>query len=192
MTQKSSKRERMRSRQRRQQIRNNLLWGGLGLAVLVIVGAMVWQGVRPRAGETVSVMQSPHIPTDSDPGQYNSDPPTSGAHYAEELNAGFYETNDRQYPAGYLVHNLEHGYIIFWYNCAILDDADCTELKTRIKSVMDEVNNFKVIAYPWDSIDVPVVMTSWGRLQKMQTFDTPQARAFYEANLNNAPEPGAS
>ena len=23
-----------------------------------------------------------------------------------------------QYPEGYLVHNLEHGYVIFWYNCA--------------------------------------------------------------------------
>lgn len=191
MSQKSSRREQMRVRQRQQEMKGKLMWGGLAVTVLVVVGAMVWQGVRPRAGETMPVMQSPHIPVDTDPGQYNSDPPTSGPHYAEELNAGFYETSDHQYPAGYLVHNLEHGYIVFWYNCALLDDADCTELKTQIKSVMDEVNNFKVIAYPWDSIDVPVVMTSWGRLQKVQTFDTAQARAFYETNLNNAPEPGA-
>lgn len=191
MTQKSGKREQMRTRQRNQQMRNRLLWGGLGLVVLVVVGTLVWQGVRPRAGEEMPVMQSPHIPTGSDPGQYNSDPPTSGSHYPEELDAGFYETNDYQYPSGYLVHNLEHGYIIFWYNCALLDDADCMEVKTQIKSVMDEVNNFKVIAYPWDTLDVPVAMTSWGRLQKMETFDAAQARAFYKTNLNNAPEPGA-
>jgi hypothetical protein len=190
MTQKSSEREQMRARQRRQQIRNKFLAGGLGLAVLAGVAAMVWQGVRPRAGETVSVMHSPHILADSNPGQYNSDPPTSGPHYPNEAQAGFYDTNSYQYPAGYLVHNLEHGYIIFWYNCALLDDADCTELKTQIRSVIDEENNFKVIAYPLDSIDAPVVMTSWGRLQKMETFDTAQARTFYNTNLNNAPEPG--
>jgi len=179
------------SREMTRQIRNKLLAGGLGLAVLAVVGAMVWQGVRFRGGETVSAMHSPHIATDSDPGQYNSYPPTSGPHYVEELDAGFYETNNYQYAAGYLVHNLEHGYIIFWYNCTILDDADCTELKTQIRSAMDEENNFKVIAYPLDSIDAPVVMTSWERLQKMETFDTAQARAFYNTNLNNAPEPGA-
>lgn len=191
MTQKSSKRQQMRARQRREQLRGKFLLGGLGLGVLAIIGVMAWQGIRPRAGEVIPIMQSNHIPTDSDPGAYNSDPPTSGPHYPDELDAGFYETNSYQYPAGYLVHNLEHGYIIFWYNCAVLDDGDCTELKTQIQSVMNEVNNFKVIAYPWDTLDVPVAMTSWGRLQKMQTFDTAQARAFYEANLNNAPEPGA-
>jgi hypothetical protein len=136
-------------------------------------------------------MTTTHIPADSDPGEYNSDPPTSGPHYPSEAQAGFYDTNSYQYPAAYLVHNLEHGYIIFWYNCGLLDEAACTDLKAQIKSVMDEVNNVKVIAYPWDSLDVPVAMTSWGRLQKMETFDAEQARAFYKNNLNRSPEPGA-
>ena len=126
---------------------------------------------------------------DSDPGTYNSDPPTSGPHYPEEAQAGFYDTNIYQYPAGYLVHNLEHGYIIFWYNCGLLDEATCTDLKSQIKAVMNDFNNVKVVTYLWDSIDVPVVMTSWGRLQKMETFDATQARAFYKNNLNRSPEP---
>ncbi|NOH02606.1 MAG: DUF3105 domain-containing protein [Chloroflexi bacterium] len=191
MTQKSGKREQMRSRQRRERIRNSLIWGGLGLGALVVIGAIVWQGVRPRAGEEIPIMQSDHIPTDSDPGEYNSDPPTSGPHYPETLTAGFFETNNHPYPAGYLVHNLEHGYVIFWYNCATLDEAACIDLKSQIRAVMDEVNNFKVIAYPWDTLDVPVAMTSWGRLQKMQVFDASQARTFYKSNLNKSPEPGA-
>ena len=136
-------------------------------------------------------MTSTHIAVDSDPGEYNSDPPTSGPHYPNEAQVGFYDTNSYQYPAGYLIHNLEHGYIIFWYNCGLLDEAACTDLKSQIKSVMDEVNNVKVIAYPWDSLDVPVAMTSWGRLQKMETFDAVQARTFYTTNLNKSPEPNA-
>lgn len=191
MTQKAGKREQRRAQQRRQQVRTKLIWSGLGLGVLAIIGFMVWQGVRPRIGEEIPIMTSPHIPPDSDPGEYNSDPPTSGPHYSNEAQAGFYDANSYQYPAGYLVHNLEHGYIIYWYNCGLLDEAACSDLKSQIKSVMDEFNNVKVIAYPWDSLDVPVAMTSWGRLEKMETFNAAQARAFYRSNLNRSPEPGA-
>lgn len=191
MTQKSSKREQRRAQQRRQQVRSKLIWGVLGAGVLALIGLFIWQGARPRTGEEIPIMTSTHIAVDSDPGEYNSNPPTSGPHYPDEAQAGFYDTNSYQYPAGYLVHNLEHGYIIFWYNCSLLDETACTDLKSQIKSVMDGVNNVKVIAYPWDSLDVPVVLTSWGRLQKMETFNTAQARAFYKSNLNRSPEPGA-
>lgn len=191
MTQKLSKREQRRAQERQQQMKGKLIWGGLGLGVLAIIGLFVWQGVRPRPGQEIPIMTSTHIAVDSDPGDYNSDPPTSGPHYAQEIQAGFYETNSYQYPQAYLLHNMEHGYIIFWYNCGLLDEAACTDLKSQIRSVMDEVNNVKVVAYPWDSIDVPVAMTSWGRLQKMETFDAAQARAFYKSNLNRSPEPGA-
>lgn len=191
MTQRSSKREQRRAHQRQQQMKGNLIWGGLGLGVLAIIGLIVWQGLRPRTGEEIPIMTSTHIAVDSDPGEYNSDPPTSGPHYPDEAQAGFYDTNSYQYPAGYLVHNLEHGYIIFWYNCGLVDEAACTDLKSQIKSVLDEFNNVKVIAYLWDSIDMPVAMTSWGRLLKMETFDAAQARTFYKTNLNKSPEPNA-
>lgn len=186
------KRQEQRAKQQRQKLISNLTWGGIGAAVLAILGFIVWQGVRPAAGESVPIMVSePHIPTGSDPGQYNSDPPTSGLHYADTLQPGFYEANDYSFPVGYLVHNLEHGYVIFWYNCNLLDEAGCVGLKSQIRSVMDELDGVKMIAYPWDSIDVPLVMTSWGRLQKFEAFDADQAKAFYRANLNKAPEPGA-
>jgi len=191
MTGKSGKREKIRARQRRQQMKGNLIWGGLGLGVLAIIGFIIWQGLRPRQGEEIPIMTSAHIEVDSDPGTYNSDPPTSGPHYPDEAQAGFHETNSYLYPAGYLVHNLEHGYIIFWYNCGLLEEAACADLESQIKSVMDEFNNVKVIAYPWDSIDVPVAMTSWGSLLNMESFDAAQARAFYKTNLNKSPEPNA-
>lgn len=181
----------MRERQRKQKLRSNLLWGGLGLAVLAMIAVIIWQGVKPAAGESIPLMSAPHIPLDSDPGQYNSDPPTSGPHYAEEAKAGFYDSNIYKFPAGYLVHNLEHGYIIIWYNCDLLDEAGCAGLKSQIKTVMDELGGVKLIAYPWSSLDVPLALTSWGRLQKFTSFDTEQVKAFYRANLNKAPEPNA-
>ena len=77
-----TKRQQVHERQRREKLRSNLIWGGIGLAVLAVIGVMVWQGVRPAAGESIPIMAggSQHIPVDSDPGEYNSDPPTSGPH----------------------------------------------------------------------------------------------------------------
>jgi hypothetical protein len=187
-----SNRQKMHERQRKQKIRINLIWGGIGAVVLAIIGLIIWQGVRPAAGESIQIMVSdPHIPVDSDPGQYNSNPPTSGPHYAEEARAGFFDNNNYQFPAGYLVHNLEHGYVIFWYNCDLLDETGCSNLKEQIKTIMDDLGGTKLIAYPWPSLDAPLVMTSWGRLQLFETFDAEQAKAFYRANLNRAPEPNA-
>lgn len=187
-----SNRQKMHERQRKQKLKTNLIWGGIGTVIIAIIGIIIWQGVRPAAGESVQVMLSdPHIPTDSDPGEYNSDPPTSGPHYAEEARAGFFDSNNYEFPAGYLVHNLEHGYVIFWYNCDLLDETGCANLKEQIKTTMDDLGGTKLIAYPWPSLDVPLVMTSWGRLQRFETFDSEQAKAFYRANLNRAPEPDA-
>ena len=187
-----SNRQKMHERQRKQKIRTNLIWGGIVVVALAIIGLIIWQGIRPAAGESIQIMVSdPHISVDSDPGQYNSDPPTSGRHYAEEAGAGFYDNNNYKYPAGYLVHNLEHGYVIFWYNCDLLDESGCANLKAQIRTTIDELGGTKLIAYPWNTIDVPLVMTSWGRLQRFETFDAEQAKAFYRANLNKAPEPNA-
>lgn len=187
-----ARRQQAREKNKRQKLISNLTWGGLGMVVLILLGFMVWQGVKPAAGEAVPIMVSePHIELETDPGRYNSDPPTSGLHYANEAQAGFYDENIYTYPAGYLVHNLEHGYVIFWYNCDLLDAAGCTKLKSQIRAVMDELGGVKLIAYPWNSIDVPVAMTSWGRIQKFEVFDAELAQAFYHANLNRAPEPNA-
>lgn len=187
-----SLRQQAKERNRKQKWTTNFIWGAVGVAVIAVIGVLIWQAVRPAMGESFPIMvSSPHIAIDSDPGQYNSDPPTSGPHYAEEANEGFYDTNNYKFPAGYLVHNLEHGYVIFWYNCETLDEAGCANLKGQINSTINELGGTKLIAYPWTSIDVPLVMTSWGRLEKFESFDADKAKAFYRANLNKAPEPNA-
>jgi hypothetical protein len=111
------------------------------------------------------------------------------------MEAGFYEESDpavqSEFPEGYLLHNLEHGYTIFWYNCDLLNEASCSNLKSEIKGVMGEINNFKVVGFPRSTIEVPLVMTSWGRRLPFDTFDADQATDFINRNRNRAPEPNA-
>ena len=89
------------------------------------------------------------------------------------------------------MHNLEHGYVIFWYNCELLDENGCESLKGQIQGVMDEFDGFKLIGFPRASIRVPLVMTSWGRMQEFVTIDATQSSDFIRSNRNRAPEPNA-
>jgi len=194
-----SKRQQKRERQRKQKIRSTLAWSAVGLVVLGFIGFYIFKSAnRPTPiGEQVDVPANyvNHVEEGTDPGPFPSDPPAGGRHYANELDAGFYDETSPQaqvtYPAGYLGHNLEHGYVIFWYNCETLSESECSTLKTEIQSVMDDFGGIKLIAFPWPSLDVPVAMTSWGRLYRFDSFDPKTAAAFIEANRNQSPEPNA-
>jgi hypothetical protein len=189
-----SKRAQMQARRRRNALITRLGLGAAALVAIALIASSFLREPAPELGEDVPIMpDTTHVAEDTDPGPYNSDPPTSGKHYEATLNAGFYNDGDvsADYPEGHLVHNLEHGYVIFWYNCSLLDEAGCTELKGQIQEVMADENNFKVIAFPWPSIDVPVVMTSWGRILRMESFDPQVAQNFVQNRRNKAPEPNA-
>jgi hypothetical protein len=192
----SSKREQSRMRQKRQKWVTYGIGAGVALIVLGILGTLVWQSAKPQAGEVVSIPvgYQTHVEVGTTL-TYPSDPPAGGLHYAEEFPNGFFdESSLPSRPgelAGYLVHNLEHGYVIFWYNCAKLDEGGCSSLKSQIKAVMDSKNNFKLIAVPWKSADAPLVMTSWGRLKRFDQFNEQSARTFIDSNLNHSPEPDA-
>jgi hypothetical protein len=176
------------------------------IAALAIAG-IAWLATQSRArasGETVPIPQVEtvpempevaHVAEGTDPGPFNSDPPTSGKHYATPAIAGFQEVGDLEsfgdFPAGYLVHSLEHGHVIFWYNCDVLSEAECEDLKDEIKQVMGRVGDFKVIAFPWPSIEEPVVLTSWGRLLRFEEFDAEIAEQYVKNFRNQAPEPNA-
>ena len=189
-----SKRAQMQARRRRNALITRLGLGAAALVAIALIASSFLREPAPELGEDVPIMpDTTHVAEDTDPGPYNSDPPTSGKHYEATLNAGFYNDGDvsADHPEGHLVHNLEHGYVIFWYNCSLLDEAGCTELKGQIQEVMADENNFKVIAFPWSSIDVPVVMTSWRRILRMESFDPQVAQNFVQNRRNKAPAPNA-
>jgi hypothetical protein len=64
-------------------------------------------------------------------------------------------------------------------------------LKTQIQSVINGFNSVKLIAFPWESLDIPVAMTSWGQLQEFEVFNEALAATFVDRNRNWAPEPNA-
>lgn len=191
----TSQRKHFKERRRAERRRSLTTWGLVILAVAGLAAYLAWSAFRPAEGQEIPTASADHIPEGSDPGEYHSNPPTSGAHYGTPLPAGFYEESDLQewgpYPQGYAVHSLEHGYIIFWYNCNLLSQSECDELKTQLRDYLDGSLVPKLIAYPWEGTDVPLVLTSWGYLLEMPEFNARQAGAFINANRLRAPEPNA-
>ncbi|MDZ7844976.1 MAG: DUF3105 domain-containing protein [Anaerolineales bacterium] len=194
---KDTLRERREKERRQKRIKMFLIIGGAVLAFSLLTGYLVWRENRPLPGERVPVMANAaeHVAAGEDPGPFNSNPPSSGRHYGQPMEAGFYEENDPAaqvpHPEGYILHSLEHGYVVFWYNCQVLEEEDCSALKSEIRDVMDGFQNFKVIGFSWAEMDVPAALTSWGRIQTFETFDPDLARKFVQANRYQAPEPNA-
>jgi hypothetical protein len=195
---KQSKRDQIRQRQRRQQTSSRMIFTAVAVAVVAGVGYLLFSSGGPDApegdvGQSVQTMpDSGHVEEGTDV-DYNTDPPTSGPHYAGTLPAGFYNPGDINvlFPESFIMHSLEHGYVVFWYNCTVLDAAGCEQLKAEIQAVLDLVGTAKVIVFPWSSIQEPLVMTSWGQILRFNTFDADLAADYVLANRSNprAPEP---
>ena len=127
---KSTKRTQREARRKKDKLKTRITQGVIGILVISAFGILVWGIARPSLGEEIPLMANSgeHIDPNTQP-VYDSDPPTSGPHFGSSLPANFYEESDRatlpQNPEGYLVHNLEHGHVILWYNCDLLDETAC-------------------------------------------------------------------
>jgi hypothetical protein len=149
-------------------------------------------GARPALEIAIQGVNHVDVGVPHDP--YNSEPPTSGPHYAQAVEAGIY---DEAPPDEYLVHNMEHGHVILWYNCSGLSVPVCDDLKQQIRLVMahaglsDITSTLKLVAVPRPTLDTLLALTAWGRLQTLDAFDADTILAFIQAYRDQAPEPGA-
>lgn len=90
---------------------------GIILVIVTLFGAfLAWlfiESSKPLPGSKIADLGRGHVPVGENV-DYNSNPPTSGKHYADWIRSGIYETpqDDRN-----LVHSLEHGYVVMSYNC---------------------------------------------------------------------------
>ncbi len=102
--------------------------------------------------------------------EYDAAPPAAGPHYPTwaPLERKFYTPKDRP-EVGYLVHNLEHGYSILWYDETIADDEEkLAVVKAIANKFAGESYENKFIAAPWTADDgepfpddAHVALTHW-------------------------------
>lgn len=152
----------------------------IGIPFLAMQESELPQEVLEANAEViVPIMEDSGHQDNVDDVQYNSTPPTSGPHFADwHREWTFYEEAQ---PIGGLVHNMEHGGIVLFYDPNISD-----EQKQILSNYVDET--FKIIASPYQGLNAPIVLAAWGVYEEFQTFNADRFERFYRANLNNAPE----
>jgi Protein of unknown function (DUF3105) len=178
-----------------------LVVGVLLLALVLLFGG----GPAPNVGVQHPDDGNAHVPVGTDcraapeshpncgTNPYSSLPATSGPHWDPSgiANWGVYTTPQ---PETQLIHNLEHGGIVIWYDPAALSAEDVDALASDVESQNGSgiSGRYKFILSPWggsNSLPAPVVATAWRWSLELQTADTSAIDDFARAHYGNAPEP---
>ena len=166
---------------------------------------------KPTSAETAAGCLGVHNDPPSPPGQHTTDaidyakekygdtrggtppiPPTGGRHNPVSLGDTnrFYSLADKPRPER-AVHNLEHGYIVVWYDSK-LPASEVTKLEGMAKD--PKLSRLIVVGWSGDlPADKHVVLTSWGRTERCGTVSDAVVSKFYADHLNSnlAPEAGS-
>lgn len=117
--------------------------------------------------------------------QYDTRPPTSGPHYDGTVSAGFYEEPQ---TLGELVHTLEHGAIVAYYDPDELTEGARESLRAWANNHTGAWQSFVVVPYYYDDPGAPYTLTAWQQMLRMDEYDAETVRAFCAEFLGRGPE----
>ncbi len=67
-------------------------------------------------------------------------------------------------------------------------NGSCDNLKKNLKEVYQKFGPHKLIVMPRPGMDFPVILTAWGRMEKLSSVDKNKIKAFIDAFRDNGPE----
>ncbi len=164
------------------------LW--IVLVMLAIVGGIGWlyavQGEKMQEklsktliGEKMPDQGAVHVARGAEHVEYNSNPPTSGPHWAGVAGPGI---KTEPVADELVLHSMEHGAAVVWYRA----DLSAEEVE-KIKTAFNKSSGKKIMLSR-ENLDTPLALTSWGYLLKLEAVDEEQIVAFIETNNDRAPE----
>jgi hypothetical protein len=116
---------------------------------------------------------------------YERVPPLSGTHYGSTVEAGFYEET----PAlGSLVHTLEHGAVIIYYDPDELSPEARQSLREFASVHTGTWQSVVVAPNPNDDPRATYVVTAWQHELTMDSYDAETVHAFLSEYLGRGPE----
>jgi len=230
-TARREKLEALRRDQQRSERRRTLLFVGIAAAVgLGLIAAAAVPLIRgwlddpvrrdwSDFGVSASAASCDEITADEQTGtadhrpdgeriDYASAPPTSGPHYPvpAPFTRKFYTPDDSP-EVERLVHNLEHGYTVLWYDPAVLDAQQETlqHLATKVTESEDVAEQVagKFLVAPWDTErgefpdGMSFALTHWGATQGFRQYcgelSGEAVRDFVTTHpFSDSPEPNAA
>ena len=166
---------------------------GIAAAVVALIAIVAFVNIRARrpVGEEVRFASQGnlHIPFGSTtPVEYNSTPPSSGPHYENIIGWGTY-TEPQRYE--HVVHNLEDGGVIIYYQC----EDGCPELYGELDDFASDYidRGARVVLVPNDptftdnngtplhkDMGSRIAMVAWQYVDKFENFDAERMGAFID------------
>ncbi|PSP78109.1 hypothetical protein BRC81_08675 [Halobacteriales archaeon QS_1_68_20] len=116
---------------------------------------------------------------------YDHVPPTSGPHYDGWVQPGFYEET-KSYEK--LVHNLEHGHVVIYYDPAQLSDEAEESLRQFAAANDDNWAAVVAVPHPEENPEAAYTMTAWTKKLTMDEYDPEAVRAFLAEYIGRGPE----
>lgn len=166
---------------------------GVGAALLLVacgsepvsannsIGAVASQACNSCGGDcrldTIEITDSSHT---TDPIDYPDRPPAGGPHNPCWTTWGVH-TN--AVPDDNWVHNLEHGGVVFLYNCP----SGCATDVAALTSYVQSLGNRGVLT-PYSDMDWTYAAVAWGHRLLANCLDMTALQQFYTDHVNQAPE----
>lgn len=125
---------------------------------------------------------------------YSTNPPSSGSHYPIWAN---FKEYDHPVADGYLVHSMEHGAVVIFYDCdpnacvappGVLDALRAVRNAVPTDPSCDPAIRVRVILAPRPANDVPIAAAAWGATYKADCVDAPSLSKFITDFYAKAPE----
>ena len=163
---------------------------GIGLLTLIIIIGGTWLSSKEgeknseklsksMMGEKMADEGAERVGRNEAHSAYKSNPPTSGPHWVGVAGPGI---KTEPVADELVLHSMEHGAAVVWYREG-LDQSDVDKIKEAFNN-----SSGKKIMLARKDLDVPVALTSWGYLLKLQTVDESKIKEFIETNNDRAPE----
>lgn len=168
-------------RKRQENLRKYAIMG----AVVLAVGTLItWLVVRElnKPGQAVDVMgDRTHLTNATDAHiPYSTDPPTSGPHTQAVPGFQVYTTPIAKEMQ---VHGLEDGGVIINYKPGT-EQAVVDKLGEIARVYQATTDKNHVIVAPYDGLSNTIVLTSWGRIDRLDALDEARIRRFVDAYAN--------
>jgi hypothetical protein len=121
---------------------------------------------------------------------YPMSPPVYGNHYPSWP---AYQTYDYPVPLGYLVHGMEHGAVVIFYDCPEGCADEVEEARAFIDSLPADPRcgaevGHQVILVPTPGLGSRWAAAAWGFSLVSSCFDATYFGQFYEKHVGQAPE----
>jgi hypothetical protein len=175
--------ERAQALQRKRQA-NVRKYAIMSAAVLVVVAVIAWVMLRdagkPGQGQAImtdrthlQAVTDSHVP-------YSTDPPTSGPH-TQDVPA--FKVYTEPLAKELQVHGLEDGAVVINYQ-PDLDKPTVDKLTALANLYINTPGKQRIIMSPYPGLSNPIVLTTWGRMDRLDTLDETRIRAFVDAYVN--------